>query len=48
VLIVFVSNYGFLPLSFIGLDMICRNSGLIGAITNGDFAEYAAVPEKTC
>jgi D-arabinose 1-dehydrogenase-like Zn-dependent alcohol dehydrogenase len=48
VLIVFVSNYGFLRLSFTGLDMICRNGGLIGAITNGGFAEYAAVPEKTC
>lgn len=29
-----------------GLDMICRNGGLIGAITNGGFAEYIAVPEK--
>lgn len=47
-LIVCVSNYGFLRLSFTGLDMICRNGGLIGAITNGGFAEYAAVPEKTC
>jgi NADPH:quinone reductase-like Zn-dependent oxidoreductase len=28
-----------------GLDMICRNSGLIGAITNGGFAEYISVPE---
>jgi D-arabinose 1-dehydrogenase-like Zn-dependent alcohol dehydrogenase len=46
VLIVCVSNYGFL--SFIGLDLICRSGGLIGAITNGGFAEYAAVPEKTC
>jgi hypothetical protein len=31
VLIVCVSNYGFL--SFIGLDLICRSGGLIGAIT---------------
>jgi threonine dehydrogenase-like Zn-dependent dehydrogenase len=46
VLIVFVSNYGFLRLSFTGLDMIYTNGGLIGAITNGGFAEYAAVPEK--
>ena len=23
-----------------GLDMLCRNGGLIGAITNGGFAEY--------
>ena len=45
-LIVFVSNYGFLRLSFTGLDMICRNGGLIGAITNGGFAEYIAVPER--
>jgi len=28
------------------LDMICRSGGLIGAITNGGFAEYIAVPEK--
>jgi NADPH:quinone reductase-like Zn-dependent oxidoreductase len=28
-----------------GLDMICRNGGLIGAITNGGFAEYISVPE---
>jgi NADPH:quinone reductase-like Zn-dependent oxidoreductase len=26
--------------------MICRNGGLIGAITNGGFAEYIAVPER--
>ncbi len=29
-----------------GLDMICRNGGLIGAITNGGFAEYILVPER--
>jgi NADPH:quinone reductase-like Zn-dependent oxidoreductase len=29
-----------------GLDMICRNGGLIGAITNGGFAEFIAVPER--
>src|SRR5690349_14325096 len=29
-----------------GLDMICRNGGLIGAITNGGFAEYIAVPSR--
>jgi NADPH:quinone reductase-like Zn-dependent oxidoreductase len=29
-----------------GLDMLCRNGGLIGAITNGGFAEYIAVPQK--
>jgi NADPH:quinone reductase-like Zn-dependent oxidoreductase len=29
-----------------GLDMICRNGGLIGAITNGGFAEYISVPAK--
>jgi len=29
-----------------GLDMICRNGGLIGAITNGAFAEYVAVPDR--
>jgi D-arabinose 1-dehydrogenase-like Zn-dependent alcohol dehydrogenase len=42
---VFVSKYGFLRLSFTGLDMICRSGGLIGAITNGGFAVYA-VSEK--
>jgi hypothetical protein len=26
--------------------MICRNGGLIGAITNGGFAEYIAVPAR--
>jgi NADPH:quinone reductase-like Zn-dependent oxidoreductase len=29
-----------------GLDMICRSGGLIGAITNGGFAEYIAVPRR--
>ena len=29
-----------------GLDMICRNGGLIGAITNGGFAEYISVPAR--
>jgi NADPH:quinone reductase-like Zn-dependent oxidoreductase len=29
-----------------GLDMICRNGGLISVITNGGFAEYIAVPER--
>lgn len=29
-----------------GLDMICRNGGLIGAVTNGGFAEYMALPER--
>lgn len=29
-----------------GLDMICRNCGLIGVITNGGFAEYISVPAK--
>jgi D-arabinose 1-dehydrogenase-like Zn-dependent alcohol dehydrogenase len=29
-----------------GLDMICRNGGLIGAITNGGFAEYVSVAER--
>ena len=27
-------------------EMLCRNGGLIGVITNGGFAEYIAVPEK--
>jgi NADPH:quinone reductase-like Zn-dependent oxidoreductase len=29
-----------------GLDMLCRNGGLIGAITNGGFAEYIAIPDR--
>ena len=29
-----------------GLDMLCRNGGLIGAIKNGGFADYIAVPDK--
>jgi D-arabinose 1-dehydrogenase-like Zn-dependent alcohol dehydrogenase len=28
------------------LDMLCRNGGLIGAITNGGFAEYIEVHER--
>ncbi len=29
-----------------GLDMICRNGGLISVITNGGFAEYISVPKR--
>lgn len=29
------------------LDMLCRNGGLIGAITNGGFAEYIEVYERS-
>jgi NADPH:quinone reductase-like Zn-dependent oxidoreductase len=29
-----------------GLDMICRDGGLISVITNGGFAEYISVPER--
>jgi NADPH:quinone reductase-like Zn-dependent oxidoreductase len=29
-----------------GLDMICRNGGLISVITNGGFAEYISVPMR--
>jgi len=29
-----------------GLDIICRNGGLISVITNGGFAEYISVPER--
>jgi len=29
-----------------GLDMLCRNGGLIGAVTNGGFAEYISVPAR--
>ena len=27
-------------------EMLCRNGGMVGIITNGAYAEYAAVPEK--
>ena len=27
-------------------EMLCRNGGIRGVITNGGFAEYAAIPEK--
>lgn len=30
-----------------GLDMLCRNGGLIGAITNGGFAEYVSIPQRS-
>lgn len=29
-----------------GKEMLCRNGGIIGIVTNGGFAEYAAVPSK--
>ena len=29
-----------------GFDMVCRNGGLIGVITNGGFADYISVPER--
>ena len=29
-----------------GLDMLCRNGGIISAITNGGFAEYIGVPQR--
>jgi NADPH:quinone reductase-like Zn-dependent oxidoreductase len=29
-----------------GDEMLCRNGGLIGVVTDGGFAEYIAVPEK--
>ncbi|MFZ0327836.1 MAG: alcohol dehydrogenase catalytic domain-containing protein [Nitrososphaeraceae archaeon] len=29
-----------------GLDMLCRNGGIVGAITNRGFAEYIAVPKR--
>jgi NADPH:quinone reductase-like Zn-dependent oxidoreductase len=29
-----------------GLEMVCRNGGLIGVVTNGGFAEYISVPER--
>ena len=30
-----------------GDEMLCRNGGVIGVVTNGGFAEYIAVPEKS-
>jgi NADPH:quinone reductase-like Zn-dependent oxidoreductase len=29
-----------------GYEMLCRNGGIIGVMTNGGFAEYVAIPEK--
>ncbi len=29
-----------------GLDMLCRNVGIVSAITNGGIAEYIAVPQR--
>jgi NADPH:quinone reductase-like Zn-dependent oxidoreductase len=29
-----------------GLDMLCRNGGIVSAITNGGFAEYIVVPQR--
>lgn len=29
-----------------GLDMLCRSGGILGAITNGGFADYISVPER--
>ena len=29
-----------------GYEMLCRNGGIIGVMTNGGFAEYVAVEEK--
>ena len=29
-----------------GLEMLCRNGGIVGVVTNGGFAEYIAVPER--
>jgi D-arabinose 1-dehydrogenase-like Zn-dependent alcohol dehydrogenase len=31
-----------------GLDMLCRNGGLIGAITNGGFADILRCLKRTC
>jgi NADPH:quinone reductase-like Zn-dependent oxidoreductase len=33
-------------MSLNGLDMVCRNGGLVSVITNGGFAEYIYVPER--
>ena len=27
-------------------EMLCRNGGIIGVVTNGGFAEYISVPER--
>lgn len=29
-----------------GYEMVCRNGGIMGVITNGGFAQYVSVPEK--
>jgi D-arabinose 1-dehydrogenase-like Zn-dependent alcohol dehydrogenase len=30
-----------------GNEMLCRNGGIVGVVTNGGYAEYASVPEKS-
>ena len=37
---------GTCDMCLLGLDMICRNGGLIGVVTNGGFAEYISVPAR--
>lgn len=29
-----------------GYEMVCKNGGIVGVITNGGFAQYVSVPEK--
>ncbi len=29
-----------------GYEMLCRNAGILGVITNGGFADYISAPEK--
>ncbi|MGA7043373.1 MAG: hypothetical protein WBY71_06875 [Nitrososphaeraceae archaeon] len=41
-----ISKEGFV-ICVCDLDMLCRNGGLIGAITNGGFAEYIEVYERS-
>ena len=31
-----------------GYEMICRNAGILGVITNGGFADYIMYRKKMC
>jgi|SRR5581483_3975855 len=31
-----------------GYEMLCRNAGILGVITNGGFADYISIAEKKC
>jgi len=37
---------GTCDLCLIQSEMLCRNGGILGVVTNGGFAEYISVPER--